>query len=97
MINLPTPGTDEYYQFKAEQHHEEAVQENILKLRQAHELKVKELELEVARTEVSLQASLRMILAVLKVPFFLLAIIPITVLILANRKVPTKLWDILKV
>ena len=97
MINQPKYGTDEYYQWKADEVKDQVrdfeLQKEAVEVQNSHQLEMKKLELEVKRVEVSLTAVLRVLVYV---PIVLIAILPIMILGLFRRKIPIQLLKLLE-
>lgn len=95
MLNLPKYGTEEYQQYKAEarQEHEDYVE--AIKMKQDHEVRLAELELEVQKTEVSLKQMVKVPLTLLRLPVMLIASLFIGIAVVAGRSVPKAFWEVL--
>lgn len=98
MINQPAYGTQEYYAYKNDELKDQDrafdYQKEALRLQQDHELAMKTLEVKQTQAEVSLKATLRVLI---QVPLVVLTILPITAMVLLKRPVPSQLWKLLEI
>lgn len=71
-------------------------QKEMFELQAAHNVQIKQLDIEAAKLEAKITSWFKIPLAIIRLPLFILLVIPLSIYAGRKQEVPAELWRLLK-
>jgi hypothetical protein len=71
-------------------------EKEMYELQAAHAVKIKELDIQAAKLEAKISSWFRLPVTIVKLPLFLLMVVPLTAYAVKGKKVPAEYWTLLR-
>lgn len=78
------------------EHEEMQYNKEMTEIGYAHGVRIKELDIEAAKLEAKIQSWFKIPLTILRLPLFVLFVIPLTVYAIKGKDVPPEYWALLR-